>query len=218
MLIVFDLVGIFFFAVAGSLMAARRGFDIVGSLFLGGVTGLGGGVVRDLILNESPATFAHPIYFAPPVLAALLVYCFTPAIQKLHRLVLVFDAAGLALFCVTGTLKALEHDFNPVAAVLLGVISGVGGGLLRDVISNVTPDLFNPRDIYAIAALIGSTLTAICWTLAWFNPAIVAAIALLTFAIRLASLKFSWSIPLAAGHWNRPTSHIPPHDGPQRHY
>ena len=218
MLIVFDLVGIFFFAVAGSLMAARRGFDILGSLFLGGVTGLGGGVVRDLILNESPATFAHPIYFAPPVLAALLVYGFTPAIQKLHRLVLVFDAAGLALFCVTGTMKALQHNFNPVTAVLLGVISGVGGGLLRDVISNVTPDLFNPRDIYAIAAMIGGTLTAVFWSLELLNPVVVVAIAALTFAIRLASLKFGWRIPLAAGHWYRASPSAPPHDGPQRHF
>ncbi|MGP9607571.1 trimeric intracellular cation channel family protein [Glutamicibacter sp. AOP33-2CA-4] len=218
MLIVIELLGIFFFAVAGSLMAARRGFDMLGSVFLGGVTGLGGGVVRDLILNESPATFGHPIYFLPPVLAALLVYGFTPAIQKLHRLVLVFDAAGLGLFCMTGTLKALQHDFNPVTAVLLGMITGVGGGLMRDVISNVTPDLFNPRDIYAIPAMIGGILTAVCWNFGLFNPLVGVGIAALTFATRLASLKFGWRIPLAAGHWHRPTPGSPPENGPQRHF
>ncbi|WP_159612289.1 trimeric intracellular cation channel family protein [Glutamicibacter sp. JC586] len=218
MYILIELVGIFFFAVAGSLMAARRGFDLLGSVFLGGVCGLGGGVVRDLILNESPATFQHPIYFVPPVLAALCVYAFTPAVRKLHRLVQLFDAAGLGLFCMTGTLKALEHQFNPVTAILLGVITSVGGGLLRDVISNVTPDLFNPRDIYALAAMVGSTLTVLAWHLGVMNSLVGFGIGALAFAIRVASLRFGWSVPLAAGHWHRSTPTSPGHDGPQRHF
>lgn len=218
MFIVTELVGIFFFAVAGSLMAARRGFDMLGSVFLGGVTGLGGGVVRDLILNESPATFQHPLYFVPPVLAALCVYAFTPAVQKLHRLVLIFDAAGLGLFCMTGTLKALEHGFNPVTSVLLGVITGVGGGLLRDVIANVTPELFNPRDIYAIPAMVGAILTAVFWSLGAFVPLVGFGIAALTFLIRILSMRFSWKIPLAAGHWHRQHPTPPTNNGPQRNY
>ena len=218
MYILIELIGIFFFAVAGSLMAARRGFDLLGSAFLGGVCGLGGGVVRDLILNQSPATFAHPIYFIPPVLAALCVYAFTPSVQKLHRLVQLFDAAGLGLFCVTGTLKALEHDFNPVTAVLLGVITSVGGGLMRDVISNVTPDLFNPRDIYALAAMVGAALTAVAWHLGLMNVPVGAGIAALAFAIRVASIRFGWSVPLAAGHWHRSRPTPPSSEGPQRHF
>ncbi|TDU20567.1 TRIC cation channel family protein [Arthrobacter sp. JUb115] len=218
MYILIELMGIFFFAVAGSLMAARRGFDLLGSAFLGGVCGLGGGVVRDLILNQSPATFAHPVYFVPPVLAALCVYAFTPAVQKLHRLVQLFDAAGLGLFCVTGTLKALEHDFNQVTAVLLGVITSVGGGLMRDVISNVTPDLFNPRDIYALAAMVGAVLTAVAWHLGLMNVPVGAGIAALAFAIRVASIRFGWSVPLAAGHWHRSRPTPPCSEGPQRHF
>lgn len=218
MYIPIELIGIFFFAVAGSLMAARRGFDLLGSAFLGGVCGLGGGVVRDLILNQSPATFEHPVYFVPPVLAALCVYAFAPAVQKLHRLVQLFDAAGLGLFCVTGTLKALENDFNPVTAVLLGVITSVGGGLMRDVISNVTPDLFNPRDIYALAAMVGAALTAVAWHLGAMNVSVGAGIAALAFAIRVASIRFSWSVPLAAGHWHRSHPAAGSNDGPQRHY
>ncbi|MFJ2619382.1 trimeric intracellular cation channel family protein [Glutamicibacter sp. NPDC087344] len=218
MLTIIELVGIFFFAVSGSLMAARRGFDMLGSAFLGGVCGLGGGVVRDLILNQSPATFAHPIYFLPPVLAALCVYAFTPAVQKLHRLVQIFDAAGLGLFCMTGTMKALENQVNPVTAVLLGVITGVGGGMLRDVISNVTPDLFNPRDIYAIPAILGATLTAAAWHFDVLNVAIGSGIAGLTFVLRLASIRFGWSIPLAAGHWHRQAPPPSTGDGPRRHF
>nr|AIA14663.1 UPF0126 domain protein [uncultured bacterium] len=219
MLPIVELVGIFFFAVSGSLMAARRGFDMLGSAFLGGVCGLGGGVVRDLILNQSPATFLHPIYFAPPILAALCVYAFTPAVQKLHRLVLIFDAAGLGLFCMTGTMKALENDFNPVSSVLLGVITGVGGGMMRDVIANVTPDLFNPRDIYAIPAILGATATAFAWNLGILNLAVGICIAALTFVLRLSSIRFGWSVPMAAGHWHRENPPSPPaNDGPRRHF
>ncbi|MGP5668684.1 TRIC cation channel family protein, partial [Glutamicibacter arilaitensis] len=156
--------------------------------------------------------------FIPPVLAALCVYAFTPSVQKLHRLVQLFDAAGLGLFCVTGTLKALENDFNPVTAVLLGVITSVGCGLMRDVISNVTPDLFNPRDIYALAAMVGAALTAVVWHLGIMNVAVGAGIAGLAFAIRVASIRFGWSVPLAAGHWHRPNPTPPASDGPQRHF
>ena len=198
-------------------MAARRGFDMLGSVFLGGVCGLGGGVVRDLVLNESPATFQHPLYFLPPVLAAVCVFWFTPAVQKLHGLVLLFDAAGLGLFCMTGALKALNHGFNPVTSVLLGVVTGVGGGVLRDVISNVTPDMFNPRDIYVIPAMFGATLTVLAWYLDVFNIWVGTVIAALTFTLRVLSLRFGWRIPLAAGH--RHQAHLPQRpEGPQRHF
>ncbi|GAB3620289.1 trimeric intracellular cation channel family protein [Glutamicibacter sp. PS] len=217
MMITMELVGIFFFAVAGSLMAARRGFDILGSVFLGGVCGLGGGVVRDLILNQAPATFQNPVYFTPAILAALCVYALTPSVQRLHRLILVFDAGGLALFSMTGTLKALDNGVNPVTAILLGVITAVGGGLLRDVISNVTPDLFNPGDIYAIPAILGAALSALAWHLEIFQPAVAIAIGSTTFLLRLCALRFNWRIPMAAGHWYRQQS-PPPMGGPQRHF
>ncbi|MCW4467092.1 TRIC cation channel family protein [Glutamicibacter sp. MNS18] len=217
MFLLIELVGIFFFAVSGSLVAARRGFDIIGSMFLAGVAGLGGGVVRDLILDQTPATFTNPVYFVPAVLGALLVYFFTPAVQKLHRLILLFDAGGLGLFCVTGTLKALTFGMNPITAVLLGVTTAVGGGLLRDVISNVTPELFNPRDIYALPAIAGAAIVSLLWVLGWFNPVTGVAVAVVVFLARLASLKYGWKVPMAAGHWHREPP-APGSDGPQRHY
>lgn len=217
MFLIIELIGIFFFAVSGSLVAARRGFDVIGSMFLAGVAGLGGGVVRDLILDQTPATFTNPIYFSPAVLGALLVYFFTPAVQKLQRLILLFDAGGLGLFCVTGTMKALTFGMNPITAVLLGVTTAVGGGLLRDVISNVTPELFNPRDIYALPAITGATCTSLLWALGWFTPLSGVIVAVLVFLARLASLKYGWRVPMAAGHWHKEHSN-PPNDGPQRHY
>jgi uncharacterized membrane protein YeiH len=141
-----DLAGVFFFAVSGSLLAARKQFDIIGSLLLASVVGLGGGVIRDIIINNGPpAAFTNPAYLAPPVLAAVLVYFLFSSVQRFTSLLTLFDAGGLALFCITGTLKALAAGMHPVAAVLLGVTTAVGGGLLRDITANEVPQLFDPQ-------------------------------------------------------------------------
>ena len=197
-LLILDLAGIFFFAVSGSLLAARRNFDIVGSLLLGSFVGLGGGVVRDLIINQGvPKAFADPIYLLPPLLAAILVFSHALGVQRYRRTLLVFDAAGLALFCVTGTLTAPAAHLHPVSAALLGVTTAVGGGLLRDVVANEVPQLFNPRGVYAVPAMLGAGLASCLSVWGLFNPAVGIAVALLVFALRILSLRYGWRIPLA---------------------
>ncbi|WP_243064089.1 trimeric intracellular cation channel family protein [Humibacter sp. RRB41] len=196
--LILDLLGTFFFAVSGSLLAARRGFDIVGSLLLGSLTGLGGGVMRDLVLGVTPTAFAQPIYLIPPLAAAVLVFFFVRPVERFPRLLLVFDAAGLALFCTTGAVKALELGMNPVAAALLGVMTGVGGGLLRDVVANRDPQLFNPRDLYAVPAMLGAASITALWVAGWYGPLAEVLIAALVFAFRVLSLRFKWHIPSAA--------------------
>lgn len=198
--LLFDLAGTFFFAVSGCLLAARRGFDIVGSLLLGSVTGLGGGVVRDLILGVRPAAFTHPVHLLSPFAAALLVYFLKPGVERFPRALLTFDAGGLALFCTTGTAAALTAGMNPVSAALLGVTTGVGGGLLRDVVANRDPQLFNPADIYAVPAMLGAALTSVLWSLGLFTPLTQLLVALLVFAFRVASLRFKWHVPHATLH------------------
>lgn len=197
MALVLDLLGTFFFALSGSLLAARRGFDIVGSVLLGSLTGLGGGIVRDLVLGVTPTAFAEPIYLLPPLIAALVVYALYGGMEKLTRPLLVCDAAGLALFCTTGAVKALEHGMNPVAAALLGVTTGVGGGLMRDVVANRDPQLFDPRDVYALPAMLGAALITLVWALGWYSVWFAAGIAALVFALRILSLHFRWSVPHA---------------------
>lgn len=196
--VVLDLLGTFFFAISGSLLAARRGFDIVGSLLLGSLTGLGGGVTRDVILGVTPNAFANPVYLAPPVVAAVLVYFLSGAVARLPRTLLVFDGGGLALFCVTGTVIALGHGANPVAAAVLGVTSAVGGGLLRDVVANRDPRLFDPHDLYAVPAMLGAVVIAVLWSTGGYNPWTEASAAALVFAFRMLSLRFRWHVPLAA--------------------
>jgi len=196
--LVLDLFGTFFFAVSGCLLAARRAFDIVGSLLLGSLTGLGGGVVRDLIIGVTPTPFTQPVYLVPPVAAALLVYFFARNVQRFPRTLLVFDAGGLALFCTTGAVTALDAGMNPVSAALLGVTTGVGGGLLRDVVANRDPQLFNPRDIYAVPALLGAALITALWQLSLFNAVTELCVAAVVFTLRVLSLQLRWRVPHAA--------------------
>ena len=200
-----DLAGVFFFAVSGSLLAARKQFDIVGSLLLASLVSLGGGVIRDIILGAGPpAAFTNPAYLAPPVLATVLVYFLFSSVQRFTSLLVLFDAGGLALFCITGTLKALSLGMNPVAAVLLGVTTAVGGGLLRDITANEVPQLFDPRDLYALPAFSGAALTAVLWTLGGFNALTAGAVAAVVFTFRVLAWRRSWHIPLAVHGWHRP--------------
>ena len=199
-----DLAGVFFFAVSGSLLAARKQFDIVGSLLLASLVSLGGGVIRDIILGEGPpAAFTNPAYLAPPVLATVLVYFLFSSVQRFTSLLVLFDAGGLALFCITGTLKALSFVMNPVAAVLLGVTTAVGGGLLRDITANEVPQLFNPKDLYALPAFSGAALTAALWVLGDFNALTAVAVAAVVFTFRVIAWRRSWHIPLAVHGWHR---------------
>lgn len=195
--LVLDLLGTFFFAISGSLLAAQRGYDLIGSLLLGSLTGLGGGVLRDLIIGRPPVAFDQPVHLAAPVAAALLVYFLAAGVERHSRPLLIFDAGGLALFCTTGTATALGAGMNPIAAVLLGVTTGVGGGLLRDVVANRDPQLFTPSDLYAVPALLGAALMAALW----FSPIPVALAAfiaaVIVFVFRVLSLHFHWRIPHA---------------------
>jgi uncharacterized membrane protein YeiH len=198
-----DLTGGFFFAVSGSLLAARKQFDVVGSLLLASLVSLGGGVIRDIILNTTPAAFSNPAYLAPPLLATVLVYFLFSSVQRFTSLLILFDAGGLGLFCITGTLKALSAGMNPFAAVLLGVTTAVGGGLLRDITANEVPQLFDPKDIYALPAFTGATLTTVLWVTGAFNALTACIVAAVVFAFRVVAWRRSWHIPLAVRGWHR---------------
>lgn len=199
--LVVDLLGVFFFAVSGSLLAVRREFDIVGSLLLGTCVGLGGGILRDVILADGvPRAFGSPVYLVPPVVAALVVYFFAHVVQRFHDVLLTFDAAGMALFSVTGTLISLGAGMNPAAAAILGMVTAVGGGVLRDVVANDVPQIFRARGLYAIPALLGAGLTSLTSWADWFNLGTGSAIAVLVFGLRMVSLRYRWHAPSAGGH------------------
>ncbi|WP_454854983.1 trimeric intracellular cation channel family protein [Promicromonospora soli] len=200
-----DLLGVFFFAVSGSLLAVRRRFDVVGSLLLGTCVGLGGGILRDVILDVGvPRAFGSPIYLVPPVVAAIVVYFFAHVVQRYHDVLLTFDAAGMALFSVTGTLVSLAAGMNPAGSTILGVATAVGGGVIRDVVANDVPQIFRSRGLYAIPALLGASVTSLASWGDWFSLAVGFAIAAVVFALRMVSLRYRWEAPPAGGRRTRP--------------
>jgi uncharacterized membrane protein YeiH len=161
-------------------------------------------VIRDIIINEGPpAAFTNPAYLAPPLLATVLVYFLFSSFQRFTSLLVLFDAGGLALFCITGALKALGAGMHPLAAVLLGVTTAVGGGLLRDITANEVPQLFDPRDIYALPAFAGASLTVLLSVTGAFNAVTASAVAALVFAFRVVAWRRHWYVPLAVRGWHR---------------
>ena len=127
LLLALDLVGVFFFALSGNLLAARKNIDITGGLVLGLLAGLGGGLVRDVLLGVTPLTLSEPVYLVPPFLAAAVVYLIGPYLHRVRLLIVGFDAGGLGLFCTFGTVRALDHGMPVASALLLGVITAAGG-------------------------------------------------------------------------------------------
>lgn len=200
-----DLIGIFAFAISGALLAVRKNFDVFGLAVLAEVTGLGGGLFRDLVIGAvPPAAFTDLGYFVTPLIATVLVFFFHPHVERLQSGVNVFDAAGLGLFCVVGTVKAHDYGLNLAASAALGLMTAVGGGVLRDVLANEVPSLLRwDRDLYAVPAIVGATMTVVCLRLDVLNPATSALSAVTAFLIRLLALRYHWRAPRA---WQRRSS------------
>ncbi|WP_210652115.1 trimeric intracellular cation channel family protein [Nocardioides sp. SYSU D00065] len=201
-LVVLDLVGIFVFAVTGGLVAVRKNLDLFAATVLAGVTGLGGGFVRDVLIGATPpAALADWRYLLVPVAAGLLTFFFHPAIGRLERLVTLFDACGLALFCVTGALKALDHGLGPLPAALMGMVTGIGGGILRDVLAGRVPVIFEGV-LYATPALAGAGV-AVLLDRSGVPLGVVAAAGFTTcLGWRLLALVRGWQAPLPRGPAN----------------
>ena len=157
-LVVLDLLGIFVFAISGALVAVRKGFDVFGVLVLAGTTGLGGGFLRDVLIDATPpAALADWRYLIVPLGAGLVTFVFHPIVGRLQRVVDVFDAFGLSLFCVTGALKAVEFGLGPAPAALMGMVTGIGGGMVRDLLAGRPPDVFS-SSLYATPAFAGAAI------------------------------------------------------------
>ncbi|WP_030231995.1 MULTISPECIES: trimeric intracellular cation channel family protein [unclassified Streptomyces] len=197
-----DLIGIFVFAISGALLAVRKNFDVFGMAVLAEVTALGGGLFRDLVIGAvPPAAFTDLGYFLTPLLATLLVFFLHPQVERIQVAVNVFDAAGLGLFCVAGTIKAYEYGLGLTASAGLGLTTAVGGGVLRDVLANEVPSLLRwDRDLYAVPAIVGSAMVALCIRYDALNP-FTSALAVITgFVLRLLAMRYHWRAPRA---WHR---------------
>ncbi|MFF0062249.1 trimeric intracellular cation channel family protein [Streptomyces sp. NPDC005279] len=197
-----DLAGIFVFAISGALLAVRKNFDVFGIAVLAEVTALGGGLLRDLIIGAvPPAAFSDLGYFLMPLVATALVFFLHPHVERIQVGVNVFDAAGLGLFCVTGTTKAYEYGLGLTFSAALGLATAVGGGVLRDVLANEVPSLLRwDRDLYAVPAIVGATMVVVAIQFDVLNAATSGVAVVTAFVLRLLAMRFHWRAPRA---WNR---------------
>lgn len=197
-----DLIGIFVFAISGALLAVRKNFDVFGIAVLAEVTALGGGLFRDLVIGAvPPAAFTDLGYFVTPLLATVLVFFLHPHVERIQAGVNVFDAAGLGLFCVVGTTKAYDYGLGLTASACLGLATAVGGGVLRDVLANEVPSLLRwDRDLYAVPAVVGAALTALCIRYDVLNAGTSGLAVVTAFVLRILAMRYHWRAPRA---WHR---------------
>jgi uncharacterized membrane protein YeiH len=202
LLVAVDLVGVFVFAISGALVAVRRSFDLFGALVLAGTTGLGGGFLRDVLIDATPpAALADWRYLMAPLVAGLLTFAFHPTVGRMERGINVFDAFGLALFCVTGALKAVEYGLGPVPAALMGMVTGIGGGMMRDVLAGRPPEVFS-GNLYAIPALVGAVVAVGLDRVSLPLLLVVLAGAGVCLVLRLLAMVLDWRAPLPRGPAN----------------
>lgn len=191
-----DLAGVFAFALNGAFTAVRQArLDIVGVLALGIITAIGGGIVRDVLINAlPPATFVDWRYLAVAAAGALIAFFLTRPLERLVVPMIVLDAAGLSLFCVTGASKALAFGLGAAQAVILGAVSGVGGGTIRDVLIGRVPSVLS-SGLYAVPALLGATVTVVAVRLHVYGLVAALLAAALCFGVRMIGVRFNLNAP-----------------------
>jgi len=196
LLLVLDLVGTFAFALNGALTAVRTvRLDIVGVITLATITAIGGGILRDVVLGATPpATFSDWRYLTVAAVGGLLAFFLGRLLVRLETTIMVLDAAGLSLFAVTGALKSLDYGLGPGQAIILGAVTAVGGGTIRDVLLGTVPAVLH-SGLYAIPAVLGAGVVVVADALGQRGAAVAVGGALLCFAIRLVGVRFDLNAP-----------------------
>ncbi|SDD35018.1 trimeric intracellular cation channel family protein [Glycomyces harbinensis] len=194
--LVAELVGTAVFAASGASAAVGKRLDLFGVVVIGVLCALGGGALRDILIDAKPLALTDWRYPLVAVVASLFVFRFHPALSRMRATMLVLDAAGLALFTVIGTMKGLEYGFAVYAACTVGVLSGIGGGILRDVLVQEIPAVLR-EDFYAMASAIGALIVSVGarwesqighWTLMLIAIAAV-------FVVRMVAIRYRWQAP-----------------------
>ena len=197
LLLVLDLVGTFVFALSGATAGVKHRLDLFGVLVLSFAAGNAGGIARDLLIGAvPPGAISDWRYLAVSMLAGIFTFWRPSVIDRLRSPVLLFDAAGLGLFAVAGTQKALAFGLNPLMAALLGMLTGIGGGMTRDVLLAEIPTVLR-ADLYAMAALAGAAVVVIGAELQLPPIAVTIVGALLCFGLRFEAIRRGWHLPVA---------------------
>jgi len=197
MVLVLDLCGTFVFALSGAMAGIKYRLDFFGVLVLSFAAANSGGIIRDLLIGAVPPPgISDWRYIAVPVLAGIAMFHWGPIIRRAERAVQLFDAAGLSLFAVSGAQKAIDFHLGPVAAVLLGMLTGIGGGIVRDVLSAQIPSVLR-GDVYAVAALAGATVVVVTRMMHVHSAPGTLFGAVLCFTLRYFALRRGWQLPEA---------------------
>lgn len=196
-LFVFEIIGTIAFAVSGAGVAIEKKMDIFGVAILGTTTAIGGGIIRDIILAVTPpVAFQKPIYAIVAIFISLLV--FVPKIRRYalnhdNKFLLIMDSLGLAAFTVVGVRAGMGQN-SMFLAVFVGVLTGVGGGVLRDLFAGNSPYIFN-KHFYACASIVGAIITAVTWPVGEIPAMLFGAVPI--FILRLLAAKYKWNLPRA---------------------
>lgn len=194
---ILDFIGTFAFAISGGLVATRHRLDLFGVLVLAFAAATAGGIVRDLVLNAIPVSLVDWRYVAVSTAAGLLTFYARGYVERISSPVQLFDAAGLGLFAVIGAEKALGAGLGPVGAVMLGVLTGVGGGVVRDVLVAQVPSVLRRTELYAVAAMAGAVVLVAGHALALPTAPVALAGAVLCFVLRWLAIRRGWKLPVA---------------------
>ena len=203
LLLLFEIMGTVAFAVSGAMVALSKKMDVFGVAVLGLVTAVGGGVIRDLILGITPPkTFQNPVYAAVAIATSLII--FIPAVRRFlsgkevyDKIMLLMDSAGLGIFTVVGieTAYLANQSHSIFLLIFVGVITGVGGGIIRDILAQTTPAIL-VRHFYATASIIGAIICILLWNSLGQSAAVIGG-ASSVLILRLLAAKYHWSLPKA---------------------
>lgn len=194
LVLVLNLCGTFVFGISGGLAGVRARLDPFGVLVLAAVVGLAGGIARDVLIGRPPATFRDWRYLAVVGAAGVVTWIAAPALHRMQPTIDVLDAAGLGLFSVTGASIALTYGLGPSEAIVLGAISGIGGGILRDLIVREIPQVLR-SGLYAIPAIIGATIVVIAQRAGAHGVIFPLVGATACFAVRVAAIRYDLNLP-----------------------
>ncbi len=194
-LLAIEVIGTIAFAISGIRLAAAKEFDLFGAYTIGLVTAIGGGTLRDLLLDNPVFWMQNSLYFSVTALALLVVIAFRKTLVSFNKTLFIFDAVGLAMFVVVGIQKTLACDYPMWVAVTMGMITGSFGGVLRDILINEEP-LFFRKDIYATACIAGGVFYWFCMLLG-FDPIVQQTVcAGVVILLRIFALRYNWALPV----------------------
>lgn len=191
---ILDLFGSFAFALSGALMAIKKEMDLFGIVVLALVTAIGGGTTRDALLGNTPVFILNePVYIYISIIAAVLAFLFYRVLFKITSIILIADALGLGTFVCIGVSKALEAHVSYTGAVLLGLITAVMGGIIRDLLANEIPAVLT-RDFYAITCIVGGTIYVFLYRQGISNDKVMLLTAGFVIFLRLLAIRFNWNL------------------------